>query len=86
MKLLIERLRAIVGDDGVLTSGAALATYESDASQDRGAPDGCCAAAKHGRGRGGRPRRTRAEDYPSCRAAPVPDCRGARWPSRVVWC
>ena len=38
MKLLIERLRAIVGDDGVITSSAALATYESDASQDRGVP------------------------------------------------
>ncbi|MAG36785.1 MAG: FAD-binding oxidoreductase [Dehalococcoidia bacterium] len=38
MKPLIERLRAIVGDDGVLTSGAALAAYEGDASQDRGAP------------------------------------------------
>ena len=38
MELLIERLRAIVGADGVITSGAALATYESDASQDRGAP------------------------------------------------
>ena len=38
MKLLTERLRAIVGADGVITSGAALATYESDASQDRGVP------------------------------------------------